>query len=59
MNDIVNKFLPPRDKFILELHLGQPGLTYSAYAPFPKNKKRIQKIYSNRRYVMVMVSVNI
>ena len=26
-----------------EMHLKQPGFTYSAYGPFTKNKKRIQK----------------
>ena len=26
-----------------ELHLKQPGLTYSPYGPFTKNKERIQK----------------
>ena len=26
-----------------EIHLRQPGLTYSACGPFMKNKKRMQK----------------
>ena len=26
-----------------EMHLRQPGFTYSAWEPFTKNKKRIQK----------------
>ena len=43
MNDIINKFLLVRDKFMLEMHLRQPGLTYSACGPFTKNKERIQK----------------
>ena len=43
MNDIVNKFLLPGDKFIPEMHLTQPGFTYSACGPFTKNKERIQK----------------
>ena len=30
MNDIANKFLLAGDKFILEMHLKQPGFTYSA-----------------------------
>ena len=30
MNEIVNKFLLAGDKFIPELHLKQPGFTYSA-----------------------------
>ena len=43
MNEIVNKFLLPDDKFMPEIHLKQPGFTYSARGPFTKNKKRIQK----------------
>ena len=43
MNEIVNKFLPVGDKFMLEMHLKQPGFTYSACGPFTKNKERIEK----------------
>ena len=43
MNDIVNKFLLAEDKFMPEMHLRQPGFTYSACVPFAKNRKRIQK----------------
>ena len=43
MNEIINKFLLPRDKFIPEMHLKQPGFTYSACGPFTKNKERIEK----------------
>ena len=43
MNEIVNKFLLVRDKFMPELHLKQPGFTYSACGPFTKNKERIEK----------------
>ena len=43
MNEIVNKFLLVGDKFTLEMHLRQPGFTYSACWPFTKNKERIQK----------------
>ena len=43
MNRIVNKFLLTGDKFMPEMHLRQPGFTYSACGPFPKNKERIQK----------------
>ena len=28
---------------MLEMHLGQPGFTYSAWWPFKNNKERIQK----------------
>ena len=43
MNDIIIKFLLAGDKFMLEMHLKQPGFTYSACGPFNKNKQRIQK----------------
>ena len=43
MNEIVNKFLLVGDKFMPEMHLKQPGFTYSACGPFTKNKPRIEK----------------
>ena len=43
MNEIVNKFLLAGDKFMPEMHLKQPGFTYSACGPFTKNKERTQK----------------
>ena len=43
MNDIVNRFLLVGDKFMPEMHLREPGFTYSASGPFTKSKKRIQK----------------
>ena len=43
INEIVNKFLLVRDKFMPEMHLKQPGFTYSACGPFTKNKERIEK----------------
>ena len=43
MNEIVNKFILAGDKFMPELHLKQPGFTYSACGPFTKNKEKIQK----------------
>ena len=43
MNEIVNKFLLAGDKFMPEMHLKQPCFTYSACAPFTRNKERIEK----------------
>ena len=43
MNEIVNRFLLAGDKCMPEMHLKQPGFTYSACGPFTKNKERIQK----------------
>ena len=43
MNDIINKFLLAGDKFMPEMHVRQPGITYSACGPFTKSKERIQR----------------
>ena len=43
MNEIVNKVFFVGGKFMPEMHLKQPGFTYSACGPFTKNKKRIEK----------------
>ena len=44
MNKIINKLLLVGDKFIPEMHLKQPGFTYSASGPFAKNKEKINKL---------------
>ena len=44
MNEIINKFLLVRDKFMPEMHLKQADFTYSACGPFTKNKERIEKL---------------
>ena len=43
MNEIINMFLLVGDKFMPEMHLKQPGFTYSACGPFTKNKEIIEK----------------
>ena len=43
MNEIVNKFLLAGDKYMPEMHLRQPGFSYTACGPFTKFKQRIQK----------------
>ena len=43
MNKIVNKYLLAGDKFMPEMHLRQPGFTYSACGPFSKNNERTGK----------------
>ena len=48
MNKIVDKFLLAGDRFMTEMHLKQPGFTYSACGPFTKNKERIQKFKETR-----------
>ena len=42
MNEKVNKFLLAGDKSMPQMHLRQPGFTYSACGLY-KNKERMQK----------------
>ena len=53
MNEIVNTFLLVGDKFMLEMHLKQPGFTYGACGSFTKNKERIEKFMQtgNRDFI--------
>ena len=44
LNEIANKLLLAGDKFVPEMHLKQPGFTYSACGPFTQSKERIKKI---------------
>ena len=48
MNEIVHKFLLAGDKCMPEMHLKQPGFTYSACGSFTKIKERIQKFKKTR-----------
>ena len=43
MNQVINKFLLAEDKFMPEIHLQQPGFTYSACGLFTKQNERIKK----------------
>ena len=43
MNETVKKFLLAGDTFMPEMHLRQPGFTYSACWPFTKSKEGMQK----------------
>ena len=51
MNEKVTTFLLAGNKFMPEVHLNQPGFTYSACGPFTKYKERIQKF----RKVLVLL----
>ena len=44
MNNTINKFLLAGDKFMPEMHLRQPGFTYSACGPFTKHKEGIKNL---------------
>ena len=43
MNEILKTFLVTGDKFMFELHLRQPGLTYNDFKSFTEQYERIQK----------------
>ena len=43
INDIINKFLSARDKFMPEINLRQPQFTDSACELLTQNKERTQK----------------
>ena len=47
MKKIINKFLLAGDRFMIEMHLRQPGITYSD-DPFTKNRKRIKEYKETR-----------
>ena len=44
MNKVVNKFLLAGDKFMPEMHLKQPGFTYSACDHLLKTKKEFKNL---------------
>ena len=52
MNEIVNKFSLLGDKFIPEMHLKQPGFTYSACDPFTRNKEIIEKFMQTGKKIL-------
>ena len=57
MNDIINKFLLPGDKFMPEMHLRQPQFTYSACGLFTKNKERIKRFKESgdTKYIYIYI----
>ena len=58
MNEIENKFLLVGDKFMPEMHLKQPGFTYSTCGPFTKNKKRIKK-FMQQEIQILLIKMNL
>ena len=57
MNEIVNKFLLAGDKFMPEMHLKQPGFTYSACGPFTKNKLHLQAIFTKMNLIRLVFNM--
>ena len=58
MNEIRNKFLLAGDKFMPEMHLRQPGFTYSGCRPFIRNKERIQKFEETKDSQYIFIKTN-
>ena len=54
MNEVVNKFLLPGDKFMPEIHSNQPEFTYSACGPFTKNNERIEKFIQIQKQIQMI-----
>ena len=52
MNEVFNRFLLAGDEFVQEMHLRQPGFTYSACGPFTKNKERIQNLKKQEIHII-------
>ena len=60
MNEIVNEFLLAGDKFVLEIHLREPGFSYSPCEPvYPKcHFVFFDKLkYEIRNKVLIFVSI--
>ena len=57
MNEIVNNFLLAGNKFMPEMHLRQPGFTYSACGPFTRNKEKIQKFKETRKNLKLVFNM--
>ena len=65
MNEIVNKSLLAGDKFMPQIHLKQPGFTYSACGPFTKTKKEfknlkkqeVQTIFTKMNLIRLVFSI--
>ena len=48
MNNIINKLLLTGNKFMSEMHLKEPGCTFSACKPSTKNKELIEQSMKTR-----------
>ena len=59
MNEIVNNFLLVGEKFMPEMHLKQPGFTYSACGTFTKKKERIEKFMQTGNTKILFIKMNL
>ena len=58
MNEIVNKFLLAGNKFMPEIHLKQPGFTYSACGHLQKTKKELKSL-CNLEIQILFIEINL
>ena len=54
MNEIVNRVLLMGDKFMPEMHLKEPGFTYSACGSSTKSKERIEKFMKTENEIQTL-----
>ena len=64
MNEVLNIFLLAGDTFMPEMHLKEPGVTYSACLPFTKNKElkslsklEIQTLFTEKNLIKLVFSM--
>ena len=59
MNEIVNKVLLTVDKFMPQIHLKQPGITYSACGPFTKKQREEFKKLKKQEIQALFTKMNL
>ena len=58
MNELVNKFLLAGDKRMPEMHLKEPGFTYSVCEPFKKEQRKNKKIKKKQEIQDIFMKTN-
>ena len=58
MNKMINAFLLAGDIFMPEMHLRQPGFTYSAHVFFSKNGKKNEKNFKKRKIQNIFIKTS-
>ena len=55
---MINAFLLAGDIFMPEMHLRQPGFTYSAHVFFSKNGKKNEKNFKKRKIQNIFIKTS-
>ena len=58
MNKMINAFLLAGDIFMPEMHLRQPGFTYSAHVFFSKNGKKNDKNFKKWKIQNIFIKTS-